>query len=80
MEPVRYGRAAFPQGAMREIALFQTHPRYHARDFERRWQTRLNTPLWRTTNNPSQLHATTSRMIAGETSNRWQIEALVGQL
>jgi hypothetical protein len=28
---------------MREIAMSQTYPRYGARDFERRWQTRLNT-------------------------------------
>jgi hypothetical protein len=34
----------------------QTYPRYGARDFERRWQTRLNTPPRQTTNNASQLH------------------------
>jgi hypothetical protein len=34
----------------------QTYPRYGARDFERRWQTRLNTLPRRTTNDASQLH------------------------
>ena len=35
----------------------QTYPRYGARDFERRWQARLNTPPRHTMNNSSQLHA-----------------------
>ena len=41
---------------VREIAMSLTYPRYDARDFERRWQTRLNTPPRRTTNSASELH------------------------
>ena len=45
--------------------MFQTYPRYGARDFERRWQTRLNTPLRRTTNNTFPLHVEDNASLPG---------------
>ena len=64
--------------AMREIALSQTHPRYYARDFERRWQTRLNTPPWRTTNNPSQLHVEVTHRFPAPNRYSWELRPVMG--
>ena len=63
---------------MGEIALSQTHPRYYARDFERRWQTRLNTPPWRTTNNPSQLHVEVTHRFPAPNRYSWELRPVMG--
>ena len=64
--------------AMREIALSQTHSRYYARDFERRWQTRLNTPPWRTTNNSSQLHVEVTHRFPAPNRYSWELRPVTG--
>ena len=62
---------------MREITLSQTHPRYDARDFERRWQTRLNTPPRRTTNNSSQLHGEVTHRFPAP-NRYWELRPVTG--
>src|SRR5260370_40380065 len=64
--------------ATREIALSQTHPRYYARDFERRWQTRLNTPPRRTTNNSSQLHVEVTHRFPAPSRYSWALRPVTG--
>jgi hypothetical protein len=56
----------------------QTHPRYNARDFERRWQTRLNTPPRRTTNNSSQLHVEVTHRFPAPNRYSWELRPVTG--
>ena len=56
----------------------QTHPRYSARDFERRWQTRLNTPPRHTTNNSSQLHAEVTHCFPASNRYGWELRPVAG--
>jgi hypothetical protein len=61
----------------------ETQPRYSTRDFERRWQMRLNTPLRRTTNDASRLDASRLHVEVTHrypTPNRygWELRPLSG--
>jgi hypothetical protein len=63
---------------MREIAMSQTHPRSSARDFERRWRTRLNAqPRW-TTNNASPLHVEVTHRFPAPNRYGWELRPVVG--
>jgi hypothetical protein len=55
-----------------------TYPRYDARDFERRWQTRLNTPPQRTTNSASGLHVEVTHRFAAPNRYGWEIRPAAG--
>ena len=63
---------------MREIAMSQTYARYGARDFERRWQTRLNTPPRRTTNKASQLHLEVTHRFPAPNRYSWELRPVMG--
>jgi len=63
---------------MSEIALSPTYPRYGTADFERRWQERLNTPLPRTTSNPSQLHVEVKHRFPGPNRYSWELRRARG--
>ena len=56
----------------------QTYPRYGARDFERRWQTRLNTPPRQTTNNASQLHVEVTHRFPAPNRYGWELRPVAG--
>jgi hypothetical protein len=56
----------------------QTYPRYGARDFERRWQTRLNTPPRQTTNNASQLHVEVTHRFPASNRYGWELRPVAG--
>ena len=56
----------------------QTYPRYGARDFERRWQIRLNTPPRQTTNNPSQLHVEVTHRFPAPNRYSWELRPVAG--
>ena len=62
----------------REIALSLTNPRYYARDFERRWQRRLKTPLRRTTNSSSQLHVEVTHRFPAPNRYSWELRPVAG--
>ena len=55
-----------------------TYPRYGARDFERRWQTRLNTPPRRTTNSASGLHVEVTHRFLAPNRYGWEIATCCG--
>jgi hypothetical protein len=55
-----------------------TYPRYDARDFERRWQTRLNTPLRRTTNSASALHVEVTHRFPAPNRYGWELRPAAG--
>ena len=50
-----------------------TYPRYDARDFERRWQTRLNTPPRRATNSASGLHVEVTHRFPAPNRYGWEL-------
>ena len=54
----------------------QTYPRYGARDFERRWQTRLNTPPRQT--NASQLHVEVIHRFPASNRYSWELRPVAG--
>jgi hypothetical protein len=56
----------------------QTYPRYGARDLERRWQTRLNTPPRQTTNNASQLHVEVTHRFPVSNRYGWELRPVAG--
>src|ERR1700720_4658667 len=56
----------------------QTYPHYGARDFERRWQTRLNTPPRQTTNNASQLHVEVTHRFPAPNRYGWELRPVAG--
>ena len=56
----------------------QTYPRYGARDFERRWQTRLNTPPRQMTNNASQLHVEVTHRFPAPNRYGWELRPVAG--
>ena len=56
----------------------QTYPRYGARDFERRWQIRLNTPPRQTTNNASQLHVEVTHRFPAPNRYGWELRPVAG--
>jgi hypothetical protein len=58
---------------IREIAMSLTCPRYDARDFERRWQTRLNTPPRRTTNSAFELHVEVTHRFPPPNRYGWEL-------
>ena len=55
-----------------------TYPRYDARDFERRWQTRLNTPPRRTTNGVSELHVEVTHRFPSPNRYGWELRPAAG--
>jgi hypothetical protein len=55
-----------------------TYPRYDARDFERRWQTRLNRPPRRTTNSASELHVEVTHRFPAPNRYGWELRARGG--
>ena len=55
----------------------QTYPRYGVPDFERRWQTRLNTPR-RTTNNASPLHVEVTHRFPAQNRYSWELRPVTG--
>src|ERR1700733_13902825 len=55
-----------------------TYPRYGARDFERRWQTRLNTPPRRTTNSASGLHVEVTHRFPAPNRYGWELRPATG--
>ena len=55
-----------------------TYPRYDARDFERRWQTRLNTPPRRTTNGASGLHVEVTHRFPAPNRYGWELRPAAG--
>jgi hypothetical protein len=63
---------------MREIALSQTYPPYSARDFEQRWQRRLNTPPRRTTNYAPQFHVEVTHRFPAPNRYSWELRPVVG--
>jgi hypothetical protein len=63
---------------MREITLPQTYRRNNARDFERRWQTRLNAPPKSTTNNSSQLHVEVTHRFPAPNRYSWELRPVTG--
>jgi hypothetical protein len=63
---------------MREIAMSQTYPRYSAGDFERRWQTRLNAPSPRTTNDASPLHVEVTHRFQAPNRYGWELRPVAG--
>jgi len=67
---------------MRESALSSTLPRYHARDFERRWQTRLDTPPRRTTNSAAALqvglHVEVTHRFPAPNRYGWELRPAAG--
>jgi hypothetical protein len=63
---------------MREDAMSQTYPRYGAGDFERRWQTRLNTLPRRTTNDASQLHVEVTHRFPTPNRYGWELRPVTG--
>jgi len=63
---------------MRENAMSQTYARYGARDFERRWQTRLNTPRRRTTNNTFPLHVEVTHRFPAPNRYSWELRPVTG--
>lgn len=56
----------------------ETQPRYSTRDFERRWQTRLNTPLRRTTNDACHLHVEVTHRYPTPNRYGWELRPLSG--
>ena len=63
---------------MRGLAMSQTYPRYGAPDFERRWQTRLNTPPRRTTNNASPLNVEVTHRFPAQNRYSWELRPVTG--
>jgi hypothetical protein len=55
-----------------------TYPRYDARDFERRWQTRLNTPPRRATNSASGLHVEVTHRFPAPNRYGWELRPAAG--
>ena len=55
-----------------------TYPRCEARDFERRWQTRLNTPPRRTTNSASSLHVEVTHRFPAPNRYGWELRPAAG--
>ena len=56
----------------------QTYPRYGAGDFERRWQTRLNTLPRQTTNDASQLHVEVTHRFPTPNRYGWELRPVAG--
>jgi hypothetical protein len=56
----------------------QSYPRYTAGDFERRWQTRLNAPRWRTTNDSPQLHVEVTHRFPAPNRYGWELRPVAG--
>ena len=56
----------------------QIHTSYSARDFERRWQARLNTPPRHTTYNSSQLHAEVTHRFPASNRYGWELRPVAG--
>jgi hypothetical protein len=55
----------------KEIALYQNYSRYRARDFERRWQTRLRTP-------PQNLHVVVTHRFPAPNRYGWELRPETG--
>ena len=55
-----------------------TYPRNDARDFERRWQTRLNTPPRRATNSASGLHVEVTHRFPAPNRYGWELRPAAG--
>ena len=51
---------------------------YGARDFERRWQTRLNRPPRRTTNSASELHVEVTHRFPAPNRYGWELRPAAG--
>jgi hypothetical protein len=62
----------------RVIAMSLTYPRYGARDFEWRWQARLNTPPRRTTNSASELHVEVTHRFPAPNRYGWELRPATG--
>ena len=56
----------------------QTHPRYYAHDFERRWQKRLTTPPRRTPKVPSLLHVEVIHCFPASNRYGWELRPVAG--
>jgi hypothetical protein len=55
-----------------------TYPRPDARDFERRWQTRLNTPPRRMTNSACELHVEVTHRFPPPNWYGWELRPAAG--
>jgi hypothetical protein len=55
-----------------------SHPRYYARDFERRWQKRLSTPPRRTTDDSSPLHVEVTHHFPAPNRYSWELRPVAG--
>jgi hypothetical protein len=55
----------------KESALYQNYSRYRARDFERRWQTRLRTP-------PQNLHVVVTHRFPAPNRYGWELRPETG--
>jgi hypothetical protein len=62
----------------REIALSQSYSRYRARDFERSWQKRLNTPARWMAKNASQLHVEVTHRFPAPKRYGWELRPVAG--
>jgi len=58
--------------------LSQTHPRYYAHDFERRWQKRLSAPPRRTPNESSLLHVEVIHRFPASNRYGWELRPVSG--
>ena len=56
----------------------QTHPRYYAHDFERRWQKRLSAPPRRTPNESSLLHVEVIHRFPASNRYGWELRPVSG--
>ena len=56
----------------------QTYPRYGTRDFERRWQARLNTQPRHTTDNSYLLHAEVTHRFPASNRYGWELRRVTG--
>ena len=56
----------------------QTHPRYYAHDFERRWQKRLSAPPRRTPNEFSLLHVEVIHRFPASNRYGWELRHVAG--
>jgi hypothetical protein len=56
----------------------ETQARYRTRDFERRWQTRLNTPLRRPADDASRLHVEVTHRYPTPNRYGWELRPLSG--
>ena len=62
----------------REIVVSQIYSRYHSRDFERRWQKRLNTPTRSLDGGASELHVAVTHRFRPANRYGWELRPVMG--